>query len=130
MEMVKFLSARLAPDAPGETFVKIKTLQLIIATLQCPPELRSESSKFRLCVMDQSLATIRQLTSYTCDPDPKFGDKPATQVVRIGPRLSNLQYCSASISVHRMTRGFSARVWLCVPACVNSAKVLNAQRRF
>jgi hypothetical protein len=100
MEMVKFLSARLAPDAPGETFVKIKTLQLIIATLQCPPELRSESSKFRLCVM------------------------------RIGPRLSNLQYCSASISVHRMTRGFSARVWLCVPACVNSAKVLNAQRRF
>lgn len=81
--MVKFLAARLAPDADGETFVKIKTLQLIIATLQCPPELRSESSKFRLCVMDQAMETIGQLTRYTCDPDPKFGDKPAAQVVSI-----------------------------------------------
>jgi hypothetical protein len=82
MEMVTFLAARLAPDATGETFVKIKTLQLIIATLQCPPELRSETSKFRLCVMDQALDNIKLLTAYTCDPDPKFGDKPAEQVVR------------------------------------------------
>lgn len=86
--MVKFLAARLAPDAEGESFVKIKTLQLIIATLQCAPGLRSESSKFRLCVMDQALETIRQLTSYTCDPDPKFGEKPAAQVVRINMTLS------------------------------------------
>ena len=82
MEMTKFLSARLAPDAGGESFVKIKTLQLIIATLQCPPELRAETSKFRLCVMDQALENIKQLTTYTCEPDPKFGDKPAAQVVR------------------------------------------------
>ena len=82
MEMTKFLSARLAPDADGESFVKIKTLQLIIATLQCSPELRAETSKFRLCVMDQALENIKQLTSYTCEPDPKLGDKPAALVVR------------------------------------------------
>ena len=81
--MVKFLSTRLAPDVDDETFVKIKALQLIIATLQCPPELRVETSKFRLCVMDQILDTIRQLTTYTSDPDHKFGDKPAAQVVGI-----------------------------------------------
>lgn len=80
--MVKFLTTRLAPDASNETFVKIKTLQLIVAILKCPPELRAESSKFRLCIMDQALETIRQLASYTCNPDPSFGDKPAAQVVR------------------------------------------------
>ena len=91
--MVKFIATRLAPDASNETFVKIKTLQLVIATLQCPPELRSESSKFRLCVMDQALETIKQLMSYTCDPDPKFGDKPAAQVVR--------KVCTSTVAVER-----------------------------
>eukprot|EP01045_Picozoa_sp_COSAG04_P014171 COSAG04_NODE_1047_length_8562_cov_9.403167_2_plen_138_part_00 len=61
-----------------ESFVKIKTLQLIIATLQS--ELRTESSKYRLCIMDQAFADIEALTTYTCEPDPKYGDKPAEQV--------------------------------------------------
>jgi hypothetical protein len=86
------IAARLAPDAVGETFVKIKTLQLIIATLQCPPELRSETSKFRLCIMDQALGSIKVLTTYTCEPDPKHGDKPAANVVRTTPGMQASAY--------------------------------------
>ena len=52
--------------------------RLIIATLQS--DLRTESSKYRLCIMDQAFADIEALATYTCEPDPKYGDKPAEQV--------------------------------------------------